>query len=158
MIINKKILDKLNIENFTPSSIAKYLEVIPELFLFLKSKEKVLGRSKGIVTFITSVTVWAFKEKTNSLRNIPQGLLNKLWEDFANKDKENIFDIPHKLEPHMWNYFLSLIYLESQRGKWEKHELVRAASVYGPILIGCCWVFYSEEQLTNMEQIWKEIR
>ena len=157
MSVDEEILREIKIEDFTPSKIAGHLKLVPELFMFLKSKESILGRARGLVTFLTSVTIWAFKEKFNKpVREIPEGMLEKLWESFKDKDNENIFDVPYRVEPSLWKYFLSLIYLEAQRDGWEKHELLRAATVYGPILIGCCWMFYPENELLNMEKVWRE--
>ncbi len=157
MPIEEELLNKLKLDDFTPAKIVDNLKLVPEIFDFLKLKENLLGRSKGLVTYITAITIWAFRKKyKNMLRKIPESFLEKLWESFKDTNKKDIFDVPYKIEPNMWKYFLSLIYLEAKRDNWDKMELLIAATVYAPILLGCCWIFYPEEDLLKVEEVWKE--
>ena len=64
MYISKETIEEIDINDFSPGKIVEQLKFFPEIFEFLKSKEKEMGRIRPLITFLTGVAIWAFRKST----------------------------------------------------------------------------------------------
>ena len=153
-LIDSATLQMLDQNPFDPQSIVEHLGFVPDIFDFLKTKEDVLGKSRPTVTYAVAITIWAYRQKTNSqVRELPKGFLDVLWKKISEeKAGEYISELMESLEPIIWNYFLNLIQGASQKENWSKQDLTAGAMVYGTILTCCILMFWQEDYLVEIEK------
>jgi hypothetical protein len=158
--ISKKILTQLNLNDFTPGKIIDQLKFIPEIFSFLKSKERQMGRIRPLITYMVGVAIWAFRKQGSLRRTLPQDFFTVFWDRFANdRDRaRRLGEIIEKIEPDLWEFFLTIIQGEILReNKLSKEEIGIGALVFATIVIGLFFVFSDEDDLRILNEYIEKI-
>ncbi len=137
--ISKELLMTLDFDDFTPGKIIEQLKFLPIVFDFLKSKELQMGKVRPLVTYMIGVTIWAFREKGEPKRDLPEDFFYTLWERFATQRHRAklLGGTVQHMEPELWSLFLKTIQGESIRDRnLLAEEIGVGALVFAVVLIG----------------------
>lgn len=156
MIVSKKALSKIDLQQFNPGQIIDQLKFSPEIFPFLKERENIMGPIRPIITYCVGVAIWAFKKSSLKKRDIPFGFLESLWiRIHSNKDlPKRLGDAIETLEPELWDFLLSIIKTETIRNKEiTEKELGAGCLILLVVIIGLIFAFGSEQDLIEIDKI-----
>lgn len=95
------------------------LKFCPEIFNFLKSKENSLGRIRPIVTYTICLSIMAYRQTSESKRDIPSGFFLRHYGENSLQIKKVAKlpgDIIEDLEPELWNFFLNILKKRKTKG------------------------------------------
>ncbi len=152
-VVSEDVLNQVNQESFGPERVAEHLGYFPEIFRYLKDRHSDMGRTRPVVTYATAVTVWAFRESGVTVRDLPQGMLQSLWQRLSGGGfGDKLSGFLEQMEPHMWRFFLDLTKAAAYREEWDQSDLAVSGLVYAPVLSACIYAFWPEEELYRLEQ------
>lgn len=156
-LISESCLDKLDIDPLGPQEVMEQLQFFPEVFPFLKRQEETLGRVRPLITYLVAATIWAFRDGNHSpVRKLENGFLDTVWWKLAQGEAgSELSDVLQTMEPHMWNYFLTLARAASDQENWSAEELAIAGKIYGTILLACEILFCNAQELAQLETLLK---
>ncbi len=150
-LISREVLEGINLKDFPPTKVLEQLEHYPQLFEFLKSKEKLLGKTRPLVTFMCSFSIWIFKGISSPRRELSLDMLHALW-GHVSSNRELAVKI-EELEEDLWQYFLLFLKGATERENLSEKEIGRAALVFSTVLLALVFVFWPEERLPLLEKL-----
>ncbi len=156
MYISREIIEEIDINDFPPGKIVEQLKFFPEIFEFLKSKEKEMGKIRPLITFLTGIAIWGFRKRTSFKRKIPSNFFPTLWDRFkSNRESaKSMGDMVESLEPELWRYFLTTIKSETMRNKdISREEIGTGALVFSIVTMGLLFAFGDEHTLEELRNI-----
>ncbi|GAB6888106.1 hypothetical protein JCM13304A_16040 [Desulfothermus okinawensis JCM 13304] len=156
MYISREKLLHLSLNQLTPGKLMDQLKFCPEIFNFLKSKENSLGRIRPIVTYTICLSIMAYRQTSESKRDIPSGFFEALWRKFSSNKKVAKLpgDIIEDLEPELWNFFLNILKKERLRDDNIKNEEIgTGALVFSIVVMGLLYIFGQENTMEKLSHL-----
>ncbi|MEF8823360.1 MAG: hypothetical protein V5B78_04475 [Desulfohalobiaceae bacterium] len=152
-VVSEEVLNQVSQESFGPERVAEHLGYFPEVFRYLKERHEDMGNTRPVVTYATAVTVWAFRESGDTARDLPQGMLQNLWQRLSHGGLgDKLSGFLEEMEPNMWRFFLDLTKAAAHKEEWDQKDVAVAGLVYAPVLSACIYAFWPEEELSKLEQ------
>ncbi|MFO8033231.1 MAG: hypothetical protein R6U22_11890 [Desulfohalobiaceae bacterium] len=152
-MISDAVLEGLQEEELVPGTMTQCLGYFPEIFEYLKQRQQDMGKARPIVTYATAATVWAFQNSGQPQRELPSGILQHIWSKLVQgRGGDHLSRFLEQCEPGMWNYFVRLTQAAAKREDWDENLIAAAALVYAPILTGCIYVFWPQEDLEDLDR------
>lgn len=152
-VVSQDVLDQVSQESFGPERVAEHLGYFPEIFRYLKERHADMGQTRPVVAYATAVTVWAFRESGDTVRDLPQGMLQNLWQRLSHGGLgDKLSGFLEEMEPNMWRFFLDLTKAAAYKEEWEQTDVAVSGLVYAPVLSACIYAFWPEEELSRLEQ------
>lgn len=152
-VVSQSVLNEVSQDNFGPEKVAEHLGYFPEVFRYLQERHADMGKTRPVVTYATAVTVWSFRASGDPVRDLPQGMLQTLWQRLSHGGLgDKLSGFLEEMEPHVWGFFLDLTKAAAYREEWDQADVAVSGLVYAPVLAACIYAFWPGEELFRLEQ------
>jgi len=156
-IIDQKTIDKLTANPLKPETLAEQLAFQHQIFEFLKEHDQHLGQSRPIVTLAITTALYAFRQVSEPVREIPPGFLSSTFECITElKGGGGLTEVLETFEPNIWHFFLGVAEAGTRKEGWSNQDLAMAGLIFGTLLLACMFMFYPLEELGPLEQALRE--
>ncbi len=156
-LIDQKTIDKLTSNPLKPETLAEQLAFQHQIFEFLKEHDQHLGQSRPIVTLAITTALYAFRQVSEPVRDIPPGFLSSTFECITElKGGGGLTEVLETFEPNIWHFFLGVAEAGTRKEGWSNQDLAMAGLIFGTLLLACMFMFYPLEQLGPLEQALRE--